>query len=118
MPRDDIDLFHIAAAIAACLVAVGLYRWMGFFGVGLLGLLIVFVVMNVELEDGRGGGNAMYLHARQIAAEDRSTRSEKAGLRSERRRRQRSSHYALTVGLAFLAVGGVGFAFFQLHLGR
>ncbi len=118
MPRDDIDLFHIAAAIAACLVAVGLYRWMGFFGVGLLGLLVVFVV--AKMSSSRMGAAAA---APCICMRGKSppkiapARSEKAGLRSDRRR-QRSSHYALTVGLAFLCVGGIGFALFQLHLGR
>jgi hypothetical protein len=43
MPRDDLEIFHIAAALSTCLIAAGLYKWMGFFGVALLGLFILFV---------------------------------------------------------------------------
>jgi hypothetical protein len=116
MPRDDIEAFHIAAATASCLVAVGLYRWMGFFGVGLLGLVIVFVAAHADFEDGRGGGGNVYLHASQIAVEERATRGEKAQLRSERAQRKRSTGFALGVGLAFLCVGNAGFLLFQLPM--
>jgi hypothetical protein len=121
MNRDDVDLFHMAASLAACLIGTGLYAWMGFFGVGLLGLLILYVAINVDLEGGRslgGGGRNAALFARQIAIEDGSSRSERAGMNNERRERQRSTDYAMMVGFAFLTIGGAGFVFFQLRLGQ
>jgi hypothetical protein len=117
MPRDDLEWFHIAAAMAACLIAAGLYRWMGFFGVGLLGVLILFVATNVDLEGGRSfGGSARSadLLLRQLTNEDNSTRSERAAMKDERKNRRRSTDYAMMVGLAFLIVGGAGFCLFQL----
>ena len=117
MPRDNSELFHIAAAIAACFIAVALYRWMGFFGVGLLGMLILVVATNVDLESGRSlGGSARNtnLFAQQIAAEDNSTRSERAELRSDRKKRRGATDYAMMVGFAFLLVGGAGFFIYQL----
>ena len=47
MPRDDTELLHIAAGIAACIIAAALFRWIGFLGVGLLGLLIIFLATSV-----------------------------------------------------------------------
>ena len=121
MPRDDLDIFHIATALGACLIAAGLYNSMGFFGVALLGLFILFVATNVDLEGGRSlGGSArnVSLFGQQIASEDNSTRSEQAALKNERKKRRRSTDYAMAVGGAFLLIGGVGFFFFQLRLGH
>jgi hypothetical protein len=121
MPRDDIEIFHIAAALGACVIAAGLYKWMGFFGVALLGLFILFVATNVDLEGGRSlGGSArnVSLFGQQIASEDNSTRSEQAALKNERKKRRRSTDYAMAVGGAFLLIGAVGFFFFQLHVGQ
>jgi hypothetical protein len=111
----------IAAALGACLIAAGLYKWMGFFGVALLGLFIFFVATNVDLEGGRSlGGSArnVSLFAQQMASEDNSTRSEQAAVKNERKKRRRSTDYAMAVGGAFLLVGSLGFFFFQLHLGQ
>jgi hypothetical protein len=84
-------------------------------------VLILYVATNVDLEGGRslgGSGRNAALFARQVTAEDGFSRSEKEGLKSERKRRQRSTDYAMMVGLAFLIVGGAGFVFFQLRLGQ
>ncbi|SED32986.1 hypothetical protein SAMN05519104_3318 [Rhizobiales bacterium GAS188] len=118
MPRDDSELFHIAAALAACLVAAGLYRWMGFFGVGLFGMLIVFLATSVDLNDWRGSGMNAGLYQQQVADDERFTRNERAEWKGVRQKRRRASDYALMIGLAFLVVGGAGFVFFQLHLGQ
>ncbi|MFI5012261.1 MAG: hypothetical protein ACHQAY_07940 [Hyphomicrobiales bacterium] len=119
MPRDHGEWFQIAAGVAACLIAAGLYRWFGFFGVGLFGMFILFVATRVDLQDGRGVGSDMNagLFAQQIMAEQRFTRSEQAEWKSELRKSRRAIRYAQMVGLAFLVVGGAGFLFFDLHLG-
>ena len=115
MLRDDTELFHIASAIAACIVAAGLYRVMGFLGVALFGMLIVFLAVSVDLDGWRGSAMHGSLYQRPIMDDERYTRNERAEWKRERARRWRASDYAMMVGLAFLAVGGAGFLLFQLH---
>jgi hypothetical protein len=118
MPRDDTELFHITAGIAACFVAAGLYRLMGFLGVALFGMLIIFLATSVDLNDWRGSGMSSSLYWQRVMDDERFTRNERTEWKGERRRRLRASDYALMVGLAFLVVGGAGFLLFQLHLGQ
>jgi hypothetical protein len=117
MPRDDTEWLHIASGVAACLVAGGLYRWMGFLGVGLFGILIIFLAMSVDLNDWRGYGMNGDLYQERVVADERFTRNERAEWQGERRKRWRAADYALMIGLAFLVVGGAGFLLLQLHLG-
>jgi len=105
--RDDREVFFIAAGLAGCLVAVGLYQWMGFFGVGLLGLLIVFVAISADMRD---AGTSAHL----MIDDKRFTRGERAERKDELRRHRRATDYALMVGLAFLVIGSLGFVVFQL----
>jgi hypothetical protein len=114
MPRDDSELMHIAAGIAACLVAAALYRWIGFLGVGLFGMLIIFLATSVDLNDWRGSGMHANLYQSRVMDDERFTRNERAEWKWKRGGRWRASDYALMVGLAFLAVGGAGFLLFQL----
>jgi hypothetical protein len=113
MPRDDTELFHIVVASAACLVAAGLYRWIGFLGVALLGMLIVFFAASVDLNDWRGPSMHGNLYQRHIIDDERYTRSERAEWKRERSKRWRASDYAMMVGLAFLVVGCAGFLLAQ-----
>ena len=106
MPLDDTELLHIAAAFAACLIAAGLYRWMGFLGVSLFGMLIIFLAMSVDLNDWRGSGMSPSLYQQRVMDDEHSTRNERAEWKGERQRRWRAADYALMVGLAFLVVGG------------
>jgi hypothetical protein len=110
MPKDLNEWFYVAA----------LYHWLGFFGVGLLGMFILFVATQVDLEGGHGIGGGMNagLYAQQFADEQRLTRNERAERKSERKRTLGAVRYAQMVGLAFLIVGGGGFAYVQLYLGR
>jgi hypothetical protein len=114
MPRDDTELFHIAAGIAACLVAAALYQWIGFWGVGLFGMLIIFFATSIDLNDWRGHAMYGHLYQERIVNDERFTHNERAEWKGERRKRWRASDYALMVGLAFFVVGGAGFLLFQL----
>lgn len=116
MPRDDIELLHIAAGVAACFIAAGLYKWTGFLGVALFGMLIIFLATSVDLNDWRGSGMGSSLYSQRVMDDERFTRNERTEWKGERRRRLRASDYALMIGLAFLVVGGAGFLLFQLHL--
>jgi hypothetical protein len=53
-----------------------------------------------------------------MASEDNSTHGEQAALKNQRKKRRRSTDYAMAVGGAFLLVGSLGFFFLQLHLGH
>jgi hypothetical protein len=117
MPRDDTEWLHITAGIAACFIAAGLYRLMGFLGVALFGMVIIFLATSVDLNDWRGSGMSSGLYS-QMMDDERFTRNERTEWKGERRRRLRASDYALMVGLAFFVVGGGGFLLFQLHLGQ
>jgi hypothetical protein len=118
MPREDSELFHIAAGIVACFVAAWLYSRIGFLGVGLFGAVIVFLATSVDLNDWRGSGMSPSLYQRQVMDDERFARNERVEWKGERRRRLRASDYALMIGLAFLVAGGGGFLLFQLHLGQ
>jgi hypothetical protein len=115
MLRDDTELFHIAGAAAACFVAAGLYHWIGFLGVALFGMLIIFLAASVDLNDWRGAGMHQNLYQQRIVDDERYARNERAEWKGERNKRWRASDYAMMVGLAFLVVGGAGFLIFQLH---
>jgi hypothetical protein len=118
MPRDRAELLYFAAGIAACMAAAWLYRAMGFPGVALFGMLIIFFATSVDLNDWRGGGMSPSLYSQQVMDDERFARNERAEWKRERQRRWRACDYALMVGLAFLVVGGCGFLLFGLHLGR
>ena len=68
---------------AACLA----WRAVGWFGVGLLGLLVLFIAVRVELEGNRPIGPQMTpdLHASQYPSEGGHAHAERAGRLSERK---------------------------------
>jgi len=120
MPRDTSEMFHFAAALAACLVAAGLYRLFGFIGVGLTGLLILSAATRLELSDGESIGSARFpnLYAQDVMNDQGLSRSERAARLGERRRSRRAIRYAQMLGLALLVVGAGGFLLVDLHLWR
>jgi hypothetical protein len=113
MLRDDIERSHIAMATIACFAAAGLYRWIGFLGVALFGMIIVFLAASVDLDDWRGTAMHGNLYQQRLVDDQRYTRNEREAWKRERTRRWRASDYAMMVGLAFLAVGGAGFLIFR-----
>jgi hypothetical protein len=109
--RDPNEWFRIAAALAACMIAAGLFRAFGFLGVAALGLLILSAATRLELEEGSGGTGP---YPRQ-SDDPRFSRAELAERRGERRKSLLSLRYAQMLGLAFLVVGGGGFIMVDLH---
>lgn len=115
MLRDPNEWFRIAASLAACMIAAGLFRAFGFLGVAALGLLILSAAMRLELEEGSSvgpTGPGPHLRRRD---DPRFSRAELAERRSERRNSLLSLRYAQMLGLAFLVVGGGGFVVIDLH---
>lgn len=117
-PQDVVMRFtkwdYIAFPFLAALcigVFYGALRLVGFFGLGVLGLVIVFIIVRMDLEkDGPGGVHPSVL-AEQFKARDRMSRSEKANLFEEQRSRLQPQFVAHVVGTGF-AILGFGFHFF------
>jgi hypothetical protein len=96
-----------------CLAGLALlaYRALGGFGVGLLGLLVLFIAVRVELEDDRPIGPMMTpdLHAGQYRQEAADPAG-RAARRAEQRTMARGARVAMLMGLA-LTLGGFGLFF-------
>ena len=102
----DYIAFPLLAAL--CIgVFYGAIRLVGYFGLGVLGLIILFIVVRMDLEKD-GPGSAL---ARQFKARDRMSRAEKADLLAEQQARLRPQFVALIVGTGFVILG-FGFQFF------
>jgi hypothetical protein len=94
--------FLAAAGIG---VFYGAIRLVGYFGLGVLGLVIVFIVVRMDLEkDGPSGVHPSVL-AEQFKARDRMSRAEKASLFAEQRTRLQPQFVALVVGTGFTILG-------------
>jgi hypothetical protein len=116
MPRDVSEWFHIAASLAACMIAAGLFQLFGFIGVGVLGLFILSGATRLEVQDGDGSGGGLHagLYPHQFRDDQRFTRSERAEQTIARRKSLQALRYAQMLGLAFVVVGGGGFLLFDL----
>ncbi len=101
----DYVAFPLLAALAIG-VFYGALRLVGFFGLGVLGLVIGFIAVRMDLErDGPSAGLA-----NQFRARDRMPRAEKADLRSEQAARMKPLFVAQIVA-AGLVILGFGFHF-------
>lgn len=114
-PRNRERMVMIALA-AVGLTGLAYLAWsaIGWFGVGLLGLLVLFIALRVELEDNRPIGHQMTpgLYAGQYHSEVGQGHAERAGHSSERLALASSARLAALFGAA-LTVAGFG-AFFLL----
>ncbi|PZU84169.1 MAG: hypothetical protein DI527_23155 [Chelatococcus sp.] len=110
-PPRSTERLVLTAIATAGLIALACLAWriLGGLGVGLLGLLVAFIAIRMELEGGRPVGPQMTpgLHAEQYRNE--------ANARHDERSRRRADRYALTSGTrlaatlgGLLALGGFG----------
>lgn len=113
-PRNrERDVLLLLCAVGLLGLAYLAWRAIGWFGVGLLGLLVVFLAVRIELEGNRPIGPQMTpdLHAAQYRAEAGFDHAERANRSAER------GAVASTARLASLFGGGltvVGFGLFFL----
>jgi hypothetical protein len=98
--------------LAALLLGVGYgaLRLVGFFGLGILGLVVAFITVRMDLErDGGHSGDPTVL-AEQFKARDRMSRAEKAAHDAEKSSRLQPLFVAQVVAAGFVILG-FGFHF-------
>lgn len=97
--------------LAAILIGVGYgaLRLVGFFGLGILGLVIAFVAVRMDLERD-GASSQPDVLAEQFKARDRMSRAEKAGMHADHSARLRPLFVAQIVAAGFIILG-FGFHF-------
>jgi hypothetical protein len=94
----------------AALCAYVVIYLFGFFGVGVLGLFVLFICAQVELEsDGSAG-----LFGAQAQARQYMSRAERASQHHQRSLEIESARFFRYFGIGLTAIGFGGFLFFQL----
>lgn len=96
----DYIAFPVLAAIGIG-TFYGALRLVGFFGLGIIGLAIVFVVVRMDLE--KDGPPSML--ASQFRARDGMSRGERLSLFEEQRLRRQPQFVALVVGTGCIILG-------------
>jgi len=112
----------IALAVAACgwllasLVAFVLVTSFGFFAIGLIGLLMWFICVRIELEKDAAIGTSRTpeLIAYQHEARERMTPEQRAAWREEQSVALQSTRFFRHLGIGLTAIGATGFGWFQL----
>ena len=102
----------VMGGVAATVVA---FRYLGFLGIGILGLLTGLVAVNVDLQRGWPIGPArLNMHADRLGAEERMSRAERAAWLAEIER-NRLPIFVAKVASAGLIIFGFGlFVLYQL----
>ena len=87
------------------------YRIVGFLGIGILGVLIGFIAVRVDLEkEGAvGSGWAAGLHAQQVSSRRTAPHAERAAHRAEMHALRRPLLIAKIISAALVAIGSLGF---------
>jgi hypothetical protein len=104
----DYIAFPLLAALAIGVFYAAL-RLVGFFGLGVIGLVIGFVAVRMDLERD-GASNDPETLAEQFRARNAMSRAERAGLRAEQNFRLKPLFVAQVVAAGFIILG-FGFHF-------
>jgi len=112
----------IATAIAACgwlvasLIAFALVANFGFFAIGLIGLLVWFVCVRMELEKDAAIGTSRTpeLIVMQHEARERMSPEQRAAWREEQSVALQSMRFFKHLGMGLTAIGAIGFGWFQI----
>jgi hypothetical protein len=110
LARTEIYLLP-AVLLGVLALAYAAFRIVGFLGVGMLGLLIGFIAVQIDLEkEGAvGGAFGSSLYARHMMAQQTMSQSERAAHKADVRSLQRPLLIAKIIGGALIIVGFVGF---------
>jgi hypothetical protein len=112
----------IALAVAtlgwliASLIAFAFVVWFGFAGIGVMGLMLWFTCVRMELEKDAaiGTGRTPELIAYQHEARERLSEDERASWRHEQSLALQSIRFFRHLGMGLTAIGAVGFGWSQL----
>lgn len=112
----------IVLAVAACgwlvasLTAFVLVASFGFFAIGLIGLLVWFICVRIDLENDAavGSGWTPHLIGSQHEARERMSDDERARWRHEQSLGLQSVRFFKNVGMALTLIGAAGFLYFQI----
>jgi hypothetical protein len=109
------DRFAVLAVAAigwlvASLLAFAIVALVGFFGVGLIGLVFWFICTRVELQS---EGDVSLFSVETKAKQDMS-RAERASRRHERTLAVQSARFFRNLGIGLTLIGFGGFLYFQL----
>jgi hypothetical protein len=102
--------------LIASLVAFVLVASFGFFAIGLIGLLLWFICVRIELEKDAavGSGWTPHLIGSQHEARERMSGDERANWRHEQSVGLQSTRFFKHLGMGLTAIGAAGFGWFQL----
>jgi hypothetical protein len=112
----------IALAVAALgwliasLIAFAFVFWFGFAGIGVMGLVIWFVCIRMELEKDAAvsSGWAPELIVHQQKARDGMSEDERMSRRHEQSLAMQSVRFFRHLGMGLTVIGAAGFLYFQL----
>jgi hypothetical protein len=101
------------AAIGGLILALLAFRFAGFLGVGLLGLLIGVAAVNYDLKksDVGGGSPSPTLYAKQVSLREQMTAEEKFAHRAGLQALWRPLTVAKTLSAGLIALGFGGYLF-------
>lgn len=101
--------------LVAGLVAFVFLFWFGFAGIGLIGLLLWFICVRMELEKDAavGSGWTPHLIGSQHEARERMSGDERASWRHQQSLGLQSVRFFKHLGMALTLIGGAGFLWFQ-----
>jgi hypothetical protein len=113
--RSEYAFALITASLAALVVTIA-HALLGYFGVGLVGVAVLFVSIHLELSHENPAGGVIYPpdHPWRAGEHDGTGRAAGAARRSERAMLRPALLLAKLFGVALAAVGLGGFYFFQL----
>jgi hypothetical protein len=99
-----------AALLATAGLAYAAHRIAGFLGIGVLGLLIGFIAVQVDLESGGPvGGVSTNLYAQHMTMRQSMSRSERDAAHAEMQSMRRPLTVAKLIAAALIALGVGGF---------
>ena len=101
--------------LVASLIAFVLVASFSFFAIGLIGLLLWFICVRIELEKDAavGSGWTPHLIGSQHEARERMSGDERARWRHEQSLGLQSVRFFKHLGMALTLIGGAGFLWFQ-----
>ena len=101
--------------LVASLIAFVFVFWFSFAGIGMIGLLLWFICVRIDLENDAAvsSGWAHHLIVSQHEARERMTGDERARWRHEQSLGLQSVRFFKHLGVALTMIGGAGFLWFQ-----